>query len=138
MLQPVTPPSWSTCRDRTPFGPHSAPGLNESSSSRLAAAKAGLGGKLFLLVGVNPLRSAKSARWMRSHLFGTIIPDALIARLERAADPATEGRRICVEVVEELSTVPGIAGVHVMAPGNDAAVPKVIAEIRRRVKRTAQ
>jgi methylenetetrahydrofolate reductase (NADPH) len=99
-------------------------------------AEAGLAAKLFVLVGVNPLRSAKSARWMRSHLFGTIIPDALIERLERAADPGAEGRRICVEVSEELSTLSGIAGVHVMAPGNDAAVPEVIAEIRRRVRRT--
>ena len=29
---------------------------------------------LFLLVGIAPLRSAKSARWMRKHLYGTIIP----------------------------------------------------------------
>jgi len=100
-------------------------------------AEAGLGGKLPVLVGVNPLRSAKSAHWMRNHLVGTIIPDALIERLERAADPGVEGRRICVEVVEELSTIPGVAGVHVMAPGNDAAVPEVIAEIRRKVRRAA-
>ena len=100
-------------------------------------AEAGLAGKLFLLIGVNPLRSAKSARWMRAHLFGTIIPDAAIARLEHAADPAAEGRRICVELIEELSAMPEIAGVHVMAPGNDEAVPEVIAEVRRRVTRAA-
>ena len=88
---------------------------------------------LFLLIGVNPLRSAKSAQWMRTQLFGTIIPDALIARMEKAKDPATEGLAICVELIEELATIPGIAGVHVMAPGNDAAVPQVIAEARRRV-----
>ena len=42
--------------------------------------------------------------------------------------------RICVELIEELATIPGIAGVHIMAPGNDAAVPRVIAEARRRLK----
>jgi methylenetetrahydrofolate reductase (NADPH) len=97
-------------------------------------AEAGLAGKLFVLVGVNPLRSAKSARWMRSHLFGTIIPDAFVARMEQATDPAAEGRRICVELIEELGTIAGVAGVHIMAPGNDAAVPEVIAEARRRVR----
>ena len=40
---------------------------------------------------------------MKSHLFGTIIPDAFIARMEKAADPAREGIRICVELIEELA-----------------------------------
>jgi methylenetetrahydrofolate reductase (NADPH) len=88
-----------------------------------------------MLIGVNPLRSAKSANWMRQHLFGTIISDAMIARIEKAADPAVEGRKICVEYIEEIAEIPGIAGVHVMAPGNDAAVPDVIAMARERVKR---
>ena len=91
-------------------------------------AEAGLA--VHLLVGVNPLRSAKSAAWMRSHLFGTIIPDAMVARLAQARDPATEGHDICVETIAELSRIPGVAGVHIMAPGNDAAVPEVIAAAR--------
>ena len=90
-----------------------------------------------ILIGVNPLRSAKSAQWMKSHLYGTIIPDALIARMEKAADPAREGVRICVELIEELADLPGIAGVHIMAPGNDAAIPEVIAEARQRVQKAA-
>jgi methylenetetrahydrofolate reductase (NADPH) len=102
-----------------------------------ALAQAGLTQKLAILVGINPLRSAKSAQWMKSHLFGTIIPDALIARMEKAADPAREGIRICVDLIEELATIPGIAGVHVMAPGNDAAIPVVIAEARSRVQKAA-
>jgi methylenetetrahydrofolate reductase (NADPH) len=90
---------------------------------------------LAMLIGVNPLRSAKSANWMKNHLFGTIIPDAMIARLEKATDQAAEGRRICIEFIEEISEIPGVAGVHVMAPGNDAAVPDVIGAARARVKR---
>jgi len=90
---------------------------------------------LAMLIGINPLRSAKSAHWMRNHLFGTIIPDAMIEHMEKAADPAAEGRRICVEYIEEIAEIPGVAGVHIMAPGNDAAVPDVIAMARARVKR---
>ena len=102
-----------------------------------ALERAGITSKLALLIGVNPLRSAKSARWMKHHLYGTIIPDAFIARLEQAADPAREGLRICVELIEELSTIRGVAGVHIMAPGNDAAIPEAIKAARARVQRAA-
>jgi methylenetetrahydrofolate reductase (NADPH) len=78
------------------------------------------------LIGVSPLRSAKSARWMREKLYGTIIPDAMIARLDAASDPAAEGRRLCLELMKELATIPGVAGVHIMAPGNEAAIADVI------------
>ena len=90
---------------------------------------------LFLLVGIAPLRSAKSARWMQKHLYGTIIPEAYLERLERAADPTAEGQRIAIELIEELAAIPGIAGVHIMAPANEAAVPGVIGEARKRLPR---
>jgi methylenetetrahydrofolate reductase (NADPH) len=57
--------------------------------------------------------------------------------MEQAADPAREGIAICAELIEEYSTIPGIAGVHIMAPGNDAAIPEVIAAVRARTQRTA-
>jgi methylenetetrahydrofolate reductase (NADPH) len=101
-------------------------------------AEAGLADRVFLLIGVNPLRSAKSAAWMRTHLFGTIIPDVMVTRLEQARDAAAEGRKICVETIEELGTIPGVAGVHIMAPGNEAAVPEVIAAARRVVTTAAK
>ena len=100
-------------------------------AARLAA-DAGTRG-LYLLIGIAPLRSAKSARWMKQHLYGTIIPDAMIDRLERAADPAAEGARLCADLIGELATIPGIAGAHVMAPANAAAVPAVIAQARQRL-----
>jgi len=81
-----------------------------------------------ILIGIAPIPSAKSARWMREKLFGTRIPDAIVARLEKAADPKREGRRICVEVLQQLAEVPGVAGAHVMAPMNFAEIPAVIEE----------
>jgi len=99
--------------------------------------EAGILPNFHLIVGVNPLRSAKSANWMRNNLFGTIIADSMIQRIEKAADPGAEGRLICVEYIEELAGIPGVAGVHIMAPGNDAAVPDVINEARKRIPRAA-
>lgn len=81
-----------------------------------------------ILIGVAPIPSARSARWMKEKLFGTIIPDAFIERLENAADSKAEGTRICVEVLRELAEIPGVAGAHVMAPMNFAEIPAVIAE----------
>jgi methylenetetrahydrofolate reductase (NADPH) len=86
---------------------------------------------LFLIIGIAPLRSAKSGRWMLRHLYGTIIPGAFLDRLDRAADPAAEGERLCIELIHELAAIPEIAGVHVMAPANEAALPRVIAEARK-------
>ena len=84
--------------------------------------------KLPILVGVAPIPSARSARWMRDKLFGTLIPDTIVERLEKAADPKREGRRICVEVLQQLAETPGIAGAHVMAPMNFAEIPLAIEE----------
>ena len=100
-------------------------------------AEHGIDKKLALLIGVAPLRSAKSARWMKDRLFGTIIPDAVIARMEKASDPIGEGVRICVDLIEELSESPGVAGAHIMAPNNDAVLPRVIEQARARISRMA-
>jgi methylenetetrahydrofolate reductase (NADPH) len=78
------------------------------------------------LIGISPLRSAKSARWMREKLYGTIIPDATVERLDNTTDPAAEGRALCIDLTKELATIPGVAGVHIMAPGNEAAIADVI------------
>jgi methylenetetrahydrofolate reductase (NADPH) len=100
-------------------------------------AEHGLADKVSFLIGVVPLRSAKSARWIKEKLFGAVIPDAIVARMEVAADPAAEGRAICIEMVRELSAVPQVAGVHIMAPGNDAAVPNIIRAARENIARLA-
>ena len=81
-----------------------------------------------ILIGVAPIPSARSARWMKEKLFGTIIPDAFVQRLESASDPKVEGRKICVEVLRELAEIPGVGGAHVMAPMNFAEIPAVITE----------
>ena len=95
---------------------------------RYTARLAELGFRVPILVGIAPIPSAKSARWMRDKLFGTRIPDEIVARLEGAKDPRREGRRICVEVLQQLAEIPGVAGAHVMAPMNFAEIPAAIEE----------
>jgi methylenetetrahydrofolate reductase (NADPH) len=86
----------------------------------------GLAQRLAILIGIAPVPSARSARWMREKLYGTIIPDAIIERLEQAPDPKLEGRNICIELLQQLAEIPGIAGAHIMAPQNPSAIPEVI------------
>ena len=86
--------------------------------------------KMKFLVGVAPLASARSGRWMKENLFGTIIPEWVIERMDGAADPKAEGQKIAVEVIQQLREVPGVGGVHIMAPLNEHAIPGVIEAVR--------
>ena len=86
----------------------------------------GLLDKVFILVGVGPLRSAKAAEWIRTHVPGVHIPDTVIARLARAADQALEGRKLCIELVQEIRTMKGVHGVHLMAYRQEETVAEII------------
>jgi methylenetetrahydrofolate reductase (NADPH) len=95
---------------------------------RYAARLLECGIRIPMLVGVAPIPSARSARWMREKLFGTRIADEYVERLEKASDPKREGRSICAEVLRGLAEIPGVAGAHVMAPMNFAEIPAAIEE----------
>ena len=97
----------------------------------------GIAQELPILIGVAPIPSARFARWMRERLFGTLIPDETVERLERATDPKAEGRRICIELMQEFAETPGIAGAHIMAPQSLSSIPEVIAASRVRGRRRA-
>jgi methylenetetrahydrofolate reductase (NADPH) len=88
--------------------------------------------QLSILIGIAPLASARSARWMRDNLYGTIIPDSIVQRMEMAEDPAAEGKEICVELLHGLRAIPGIAGAHIMAPRNQSAIADVISKWKAR------
>jgi methylenetetrahydrofolate reductase (NADPH) len=110
-------------------------GIVRRYAARLA--EEGVFAKCFVLIGLAVLRSARSAQWIRNHLPGAIISEAIVQRLLGAADPASEGERIALEFLQEMSSIPGIAGVHVMAPNNEVAVPRLLAQARRLTLRRA-
>ena len=88
----------------------------------------GVDRRVFLLAGVGPLASAKAARWMRSNVPGIHIPDAVIERMEKAAKPAAEGKRICVELIQQIREIKGVSGIHVMAYRREHQVSEIILE----------
>ncbi len=87
----------------------------------------GVAQRVKILIGVCPIPSARSARWMKEKLFGTVISDQIVDRLEKAQNPKAEGIKICAELMQEFATIPGIAGAHVMAPQAPSVIPEVIA-----------
>ena len=87
----------------------------------------GLLEQVFVLVGVGPLRSATTAEWMRKHVPGVHIPDAVIQRLAAAGKNAeAEGRTLCVELMQELRALRGVRGVHLMAYRQEKFVGEIV------------
>jgi methylenetetrahydrofolate reductase (NADPH) len=80
----------------------------------------------FVLVGVGPLASANAARWIRQNVPGIHIPDEIIDRLAKAAKPRQEGKRLCVEMIQQLREIEGVSGIHVMAYRQEETVAEII------------
>ncbi len=90
----------------------------------------GVDEQVFILVGVGPLRSAGAAEWIRNNVPGVVIPDPIIQRLKSvpADSQRNEGRNICVEIIQQVSEIPGVSGVHVMAYRQEELVAQIIEE----------
>jgi 5,10-methylenetetrahydrofolate reductase len=91
--------------------------------------EAGIAGQAPVLVGVTPPRSTRILRHMHDNIPGIEVNDATFERMEGLEGDKAEsaGIEIAVEVVDGLRSVPGVAGVHVMAPGWEVeAVPRVV------------
>ena len=79
-----------------------------------------------VLVGMGPLKSAKQADWMRKNLWGVNISDEIIDRLDTSEDPASEGEKICIEIIDQIKNLPGIDGVHLMGPNCETQSANII------------
>ncbi|MCO6178472.1 methylenetetrahydrofolate reductase [Ciceribacter sp. RN22] len=88
----------------------------------------GLDEKCFILVGVGPLASARTAKWIRSNVPGVHIPDHVIARLEGAQDQKKEGKQLCIDIINEVKEVAGVSGIHVMAYRQEEYVAEIVHE----------
>jgi methylenetetrahydrofolate reductase (NADPH) len=93
----------------------------------------GLHEQVYILAGVGPLRSPKTAEFMRTRVPGVSIPDALIDRLSKtpAGRRPAESLAICMEIISEASSIEGVAGVHIMAYRQEELVAEIAQQIRR-------
>ncbi|MFK7992581.1 MAG: methylenetetrahydrofolate reductase [Granulosicoccus sp.] len=86
----------------------------------------GLSEKVFIIVGVGPIASARTGEWIRSNVPGVYIPDSIIKRLKGAEDQKAEGLSLCVELIQEIREIPGVDGVHIMAYRQEQSVPDIV------------
>ncbi len=96
----------------------------------------GLHEKVYILAGVGPLKSPGMARYMRDNVPGLRVPDYIVDRMTAAGKPwagkkkdemtkeerkarsqawRAEGIKICIELIQQLREIEGVAGVHIMA-----------------------
>jgi methylenetetrahydrofolate reductase (NADPH) len=90
---------------------------------------AGIADRAPVLVGVTPPRSTRMLRHLHDNIPGVEVDDATFGRMEGLEGEAARdaGIEIAADAIARLREVPGVAGVHVMAPGWEAeAVPRVV------------
>jgi methylenetetrahydrofolate reductase (NADPH) len=90
----------------------------------------GLHEKVYFLVGVGPLRSERAALYLRRNVPGVQIPEEIVERLRKApaAERRAEGKRICVEIIQQVREIPGVHGVHLMAYRQEELVAEIVEE----------
>ncbi|MYF57445.1 MAG: methylenetetrahydrofolate reductase, partial [Gammaproteobacteria bacterium] len=91
-----------------------------------AVRDAGIHEKVFVLAGVGPLASARSAEWIRRNVPGVHIPDAIVRRLKGAANQQREGVNICLEMIHRIREIEGVHGIHIMAYRQEHWVAEIV------------
>lgn len=88
----------------------------------------GLHERVYILIGVGPLRNEKVAEFMRTKVPGVWIPDAVVDRLAKTPkeQKTEEGMRICIEIIQQVRQIEGVHGVHVMAYRQEEMVAEII------------
>ena len=101
----------------------------------------------YILAGVGPLKSPGMAKYMKENVPGILIPDELIQRMTKAGAPWAgkskdeltpadkkarskawqgEGIQICIDLIQQLRQVEGVAGIHIMAIEWEEAVKPIV------------
>ena len=84
--------------------------------------------KVYLIATVALLKSPRHTRFLANQVPGVFIPPSVMARMEEAADPQEEGVRIALDLIAGLKRLGGIHGLHILAPGQEEVVPRLVQE----------
>jgi len=90
----------------------------------------GLHKKCYIIVGVGPLRSERSAEFLRTKIPGVFIPDEILSRMRKTPGDKQqrEGRKICLEIIRQVMDEEGVAGIHMMAYRQEGIAAEIIEE----------
>jgi methylenetetrahydrofolate reductase (NADPH) len=85
--------------------------------------------KVYILIGITPLKSLKMAQYMDKDVPGVFIPEKIIKRMQAAGDGAEEeGVQIALELIEAVKGKQGVSGIHLMAVNWEEIVPRIVQE----------
>lgn len=91
----------------------------------------GLHEQVYIMAGVTPMKSVGAARYMKNKVPGMDVPDHVVARMAgvpKEKQPQ-EGVDICVETIQRLLEIKGVAGIHIMAIEWESIVPEIVKRI---------
>ncbi|OIP28029.1 MAG: 5,10-methylenetetrahydrofolate reductase [Chloroflexi bacterium CG_4_9_14_3_um_filter_45_9] len=88
----------------------------------------GLHEKVKILAGVAPIKSVGAARYMKTKVPGMDVPDSVIERLRGVTKEQVpkEGIKLCVDIINQVRQIEGVAGIHLMAIEWEEAVPEIM------------
>jgi methylenetetrahydrofolate reductase (NADPH) len=85
--------------------------------------------KVFILIGIAPLKSFKVAEYLHTKVPGVTLPQNILNRLEKAGESAPEeGSQIALELIDSIKRKQGINGIHIMTLGWESIVQRLVTE----------
>ncbi len=93
-----------------------------------AVREKGLHEKVKILAGVAPIKSIGAARYMQRKVPGMDVPEETIERLKSVPkeNVSKEGIKVCVDIINQVREIKGVAGIHLMAIEWEEAVHEIV------------
>ncbi len=84
--------------------------------------------QVYIMAGVTPIKSVGAARYMKNKVPGMDVPDHIVERMAKTPKEkqAQEGINICIEMIQRLLSIEGVAGIHIMAIEWESAVAEIV------------
>ena len=87
--------------------------------------------KVYIMIGLSPLKSYRAAVFMNDKVPGVFVPEKILKRMENAkakGNEQEEGVQITLELIEKIKNKQGVSGIHLMAVGWEEIVPRIVRE----------
>jgi methylenetetrahydrofolate reductase (NADPH) len=85
--------------------------------------------KVFILLGISPLKNYKLAEYLQYKVPGVRLPESIMNRMKSAGEGAPEeGVTIALEIIDKVKNKKGISGIHLMTLGWESIVQRIVSE----------
>jgi methylenetetrahydrofolate reductase (NADPH) len=85
--------------------------------------------KVFILIGLAPLKSYKLAEYLHTKVPGVNLPEKILKRMEKAGESAPEeGVQIALELIDSIKHKQGVNGIHIMTLGWESTIQRIVTE----------